>query len=111
MFFPASVLIPVLPPTAASTMPSNVVGTWMTRTPRSQVAAANPATSVTDPPPRPITTSVRSSPARPKACQHIPSTPWVFAFSPSGTPTSVAAVSASMSAARSAQAASRNVGG
>ena len=26
-FFPAAVLIPVLPPTAASTMPSRVVGT------------------------------------------------------------------------------------
>ena len=37
MFLPASVLIPVFPPTAASTMPSSVVGTWTTRTPRIQV--------------------------------------------------------------------------
>ena len=35
-------------------MPSRVVGTWTTRTPRSHVAATNPARSVTAPPPRPI---------------------------------------------------------
>jgi hypothetical protein len=64
-FFPASVLIPVLPPTAASTIASRVVGTCSTRTPRSQVAATNPARSVTAPPPRPTTASWRSSPIRP----------------------------------------------
>ena len=32
-FLPSAVLMPVLPPTAASTMPSSVVGTWTTRTP------------------------------------------------------------------------------
>ena len=41
-FLPASVLIPVLPPTAASTMASSVVGTCTTSTPRIQVAAAKP---------------------------------------------------------------------
>ena len=35
-----SVLIPVFPPTAASTIPSKVVGMCTTRTPRSQVAAS-----------------------------------------------------------------------
>ena len=49
--------MPVLPPTAASTMPSSVVGTCTTRTPRSQVAATNPARSVIAPPPSPTTAS------------------------------------------------------
>ena len=49
--------IAVLPPTAASTMPSSVVGTSTTGTPRSQVAAANPARSVAAPPPMPTTQS------------------------------------------------------
>ena len=52
-FLPSAVLMPVLPPTAASTMPSRVVGTWTTRTPRSQVAATKPARSVVAPPPTP----------------------------------------------------------
>ena len=50
-FLPAAVLIPVLPPTAASTMASSVVGTCTTRTPRIQVAATKPARSVAAPPP------------------------------------------------------------
>ena len=58
-FLPSAVLMPVLPPTAASTMPSSVVGICTTRTPRSQVAAAKPARSVVAPPPRPTTASVR----------------------------------------------------
>ncbi len=49
----------VFPPTAASTMPSSVVGTSTTGTPRSQVAAANPARSVAAPPPMPTTQSDR----------------------------------------------------
>ena len=48
-FLPSAVLIPVLPPTAASTIASSVVGTWTTATPRSQVAATKPARSVTVP--------------------------------------------------------------
>ncbi len=58
-FLPSAVLMPVLPPTAASTMPSTVVGTCTTATPRSQVAATKPARSVTAPPPKPTTASVR----------------------------------------------------
>ena len=45
-FLPAPVLMPVLPPTAASTIASRVVGTCTTRTPRSQVAATKPPRSV-----------------------------------------------------------------
>ena len=44
-FLPASVLMPVLPPTAASTIASSVVGMCTTRTPRIHVAAAKPVTS------------------------------------------------------------------
>ena len=52
-FLPRSVLMPVLPPTAASTMPASVVGSCTTRTPRSQAAATQPARSVVAPPPSP----------------------------------------------------------
>ena len=49
----------VLPPTAASVMASSVVGTSTSRTPRSQVAATNPARSVAAPPPTPTMQSLR----------------------------------------------------
>ena len=42
-FLPSRVLMPVLPPTAASTIASRVVGTWTTGTPRSQLAAREAA--------------------------------------------------------------------
>ena len=77
--------MPVLPPTAASTMPSSVVGTCTTRTPRSQVAATKPARSVVAPPPSPTTASVRVKPAAPSASQQSPATASVLAASPSGT--------------------------
>ena len=70
-FLPSAVLMPVLPPTAASTMPSSVVGIWTTRTPRSQVAATNPARSVVAPPPSPTTASVRVKPDLPSTSQHV----------------------------------------
>ena len=73
-FLPASVLMPVLPPTAASTMPSSVVGTCTMSTPRSQVAAANPATSVAAPPPRLTIASLRPTPMRPNTSQMKPTT-------------------------------------
>ena len=73
-FLPASVLMPVLPPTAASTMPSSVVGTCTMSTPRSQVAAANPATSVAAPPPRLTMASLRPRPMRPSTSQMNPTT-------------------------------------
>ena len=65
-----AVLMPVLPPTAASTMPSRVVGTCTTRTPRSQVAATKPPRSVVAPPPNVTTASERVKPASPSASQH-----------------------------------------
>ena len=111
MFFPASVLMPVLPPTAASTMPSNVVGTWTTLTPRIQVAAANPARSVTDPPPSPITTSRRSSPICPNTFQQKPSTVRFLASSASGTCSSCASMPASRTASRMTSAVAARVGG
>ncbi len=77
--------MPVLPPTAASTIASSVVGTWTTRTPRSQVAATKPARSVTAPPPTPTTASERVKPACPSTCQQNARTAEVFASSPSGT--------------------------
>ena len=68
-FLPSAVFTPVLPPTAASTMPSTVVGTCTTATPRSHVAATKPARSVTAPPPKPTTASVRVKSALPITCQ------------------------------------------
>ncbi len=50
----------------ASTMASTVVGTAIQRTPRSQVAATNPARSVVEPPPTPTMASVRVKPHCPQ---------------------------------------------
>lgn len=77
--------MPVLPPTAASTMPSRVVGTSTDRTPRSQDAAANPARSVVAPPPTPTIASVRVMPSSANRDQSPASTPASLAASPSGT--------------------------
>jgi hypothetical protein len=78
--------IAVLPPTAASTMPSSVVGTWTTGTPRSQVAAANPARSVTAPPPMLTTQSVLVTLAPASQDHSRASSAAFFAPSPDGTP-------------------------
>ena len=51
----------VLPPIAASTWPTSVVGTATQGTPRRKVAAANPATSVVQPPPSATIVPSRSS--------------------------------------------------
>ena len=59
--FLAATLIAVLPPIAASTWPTSVDGTASHGTPRRNVAAANPPTSVTEPPPAHTITSLRSS--------------------------------------------------
>ena len=83
-FLPAPVLMPVLPPTAASTMASRVVGTCTTLTPRSQVAATNPPRSVVAPPPKVTTASERVKPASPSTSQHAAATAAVLAVSPSG---------------------------
>ena len=61
-FLPSGRLTPVLPPMAASTIASSDVATCTTATPRCHTAAANPATSVTSPPPTATTTSSRVSP-------------------------------------------------
>ncbi len=66
-------------------MPASVVGTWTTRTPRSQAAATQPARSVVAPPPRPTTASERVKPSWPRASQQVPATASVLAASPSGT--------------------------
>ena len=71
-FLPSGRFTPVLPPMAASTMPRSVVGTCTTGTPRWYAAAANPATSVTSPPPTATTTSARVRPQRrPRAAQRF----------------------------------------
>ena len=68
-FLPAAVLIPVFPPTAASTMASRVVGTCTIGTPRSQVAATKPAKSVVLPPPTATIASERVKPFSPSTDQ------------------------------------------
>src|SRR5436190_1468949 len=77
--------MPVLPPTAASTIASNVVGTWTTRTPRSHVAATKPPRSVVAPPPTATTASLRVRPAAPMDSQQPAATSAVLARSPGGT--------------------------
>ncbi len=54
--------MPVLPPTAASTADSRVVGMFMNRIPRLNVAAAKPPRSVTIPPPKLTMTEPRVAP-------------------------------------------------
>jgi hypothetical protein len=61
---PCAWLTPTLPPIALSTWASSVVGTWTTGTPRRNVAAANPATSPTTPPPTAMMVLARSARAR-----------------------------------------------
>ena len=82
---PLGVFTPVLPPTAASTIASSVVGTCTTRTPRSQVAATNPPRSVVAPPPTVTIASERVKPASPSSSQQTAATDTVLARSPSGT--------------------------
>ena len=84
-FFPSVVLMPVLPPTAASTMPSTLVGRLTKATPRSHVDATKPARSVTAPPPSPITASLRVKSAWPRIPQQNAATSMRFASSASGT--------------------------
>src|ERR1700678_3486208 len=77
--------IAVFPPTAASAMPSSVVGNRTTWTPRSQVAATNPARSVVAPPPMPTTQSDRVTPCAASLDHRPVATSAVLARSPSGT--------------------------
>ena len=108
-FLPSFVLMPVLPPTAASTMPSTVVGTCTTRTPRSQVAATKPARSVIAPPPRPTTASLRVKSAWPRICQQNAATSTRLPASASGTSASSTS-NRSWSSSRSAAALAPSVG-
>ena len=77
---------PVFPPTAASTIANKVVGICTTPTPRSQVAATNPARSVTVPPPKPIIMSVLENSDFPRIPQQKAATSILLESSPSGTP-------------------------
>ena len=61
-FFNPLKFMPVLPPTAASTAPSRVVGTFMYGTPRLNVEATKPPRSVTTPPPTFIIIDERVAP-------------------------------------------------
>ena len=61
-FFSPLKLMPVFPPTAASTLPRRVVGMLMYSMPRLKVDAANPPRSVTIPPPRLIKNDFREAP-------------------------------------------------
>ncbi len=60
-FLPAGRSTATLPPPLASTIASRLVGLWTNGTPRSQVAATNPAMSPITPPPSAITGSPRAS--------------------------------------------------
>ena len=78
-------LIPVLPPMAASTIPATEVGTLTQLTPRNQEAAAKPAKSVVAPPPIPMIQSVREKLCSDKVFQISIRTSALFCDSPSGS--------------------------
>ena len=92
-------LTAVLPPSAASTMPSTVVGTASQSTPRMKTAARNPAASVTAPPPSATTRLRRVIPARSSAVAARSRPASVFPRSPSGSTTVTASGAARASAA------------
>src|SRR5258708_1812046 len=83
-FLPSAMLMAVLPPTAASTTASSVVGTSTSGTPRSQVAAVNPARSVAAPPPTPTIASRRPSRCAASRDHSLAATAMALAASPSG---------------------------
>ena len=64
-FFSPLKLMPVLPPTEASTIASRVVGMLMKLMPRLKVEAAKPPRSVTMPPPRLMRQEWRDAPPSP----------------------------------------------
>ena len=86
---PEVVLIPVLPPTAASTIPSNEVGIEMKSIPLNHVAATKPARSVVAPPPMATIKSERVNLDWPNLFQHFSTTLMFFALSAFGTFSSV----------------------
>lgn len=76
-------LMPVLPPTEASTIESSVVGMFMNCIPRLKVDAANPPRSVTIPPPRFISSEWRVAPLSLRAF-HTCASDSMFLFSSLG---------------------------
>src|SRR5581483_10241967 len=96
-FLPSGMSMPVLPPIAASTCPTSVVGTAAHRTPRRYVAAAKPATSVVHPPPKATTVPSRS---RRSSLQRRATTAVCFACSPAGSSCVVCSRAPSASCAR-----------
>ena len=74
----------VLPPMAASTMASKVVGTWMKGSPRMKMEARKPATSPTTPPPRAMTGVRRWAPRARSSRARRWTTAQVLARSPGG---------------------------
>ena len=83
-------------------------GTCTTCTPRSQVAATKPARSVTAPPPKPTTASVRVKSAWPMTCQQNAATSTRLPCSASGiSASSTSRVPSDMSRSRSCAAARR----
>ena len=90
-FFPCGRSTAVLPPMELSTCASTVVGTHTQGTPRSQVAAANPARSPTTPPPRATTAPPRSRPSSAKMAHRRSRCRSDLDRSPCGTVTSSAA--------------------
>ena len=85
MFLPPGRSTPVLPPIAASTWASRVVGIWTNSTPRRKQPAANPARSPTLPPPKARTRLSRLPPAASISFQSRSADSIVFAPSPSST--------------------------
>ena len=81
--------MPVFPPTAASTMPSKVVGMEIKSIPLNQVAATKPAKSVVAPPPMATTRSERVNLLLPNLFQQFPITSMFLAISELGTLISV----------------------
>ena len=75
-------LMPVLPPTDASTAASRVVGILIQRMPRLKVAAANPPISQTMPPPRFISRSLRVASRSDSRCHISVSAPRFLLLSP-----------------------------
>ena len=81
-FLPCGRSIAVLPPIAASTWATRLVGTGVQAMPRRYVAAAKPAASVVQPPPSATIVPLRS---RRRSCQRRSSAASVFASSPGGS--------------------------
>ncbi len=92
--------MPVLPPTAASTAPSSVVGTLTHGMPRLNVAATKPPRSVTTPPPTLTISDLRVAPLSMSVRQTRVAASMFLASSPASTVITVAPCSESHSCNR-----------